>query len=207
MIRRHDYSTGTLSLSGLDEFFAAFLTSFSLIGLAEMGDKSQLVCMTLAARYRALPVLFGAILAFVLLNLLAVLVGAALSEWIPQEYISLAVGLLFILFGIHAMRATDDDAAESVDEQRGSHGIFISTLLLIMLAELGDKTQLAVAGLASTANVYAVWLGATLALTATSALGVWAGNRWLKKISIQLLHRVSGSLFILIGLLTLISLA
>ncbi len=194
-------------LSSLTNFPSTLLTSFSLIGLAEMGDKSQLVCMALAARYRARPVLLGAIAAFALLNLLAVLLGAAIAEWVPQNAVALLVGILFLLFGLHALKQSN--TAEEEDElmaETGSHSIFVSTLLLIMLAELGDKTQLAVAGLASTANLYAVWIGATVALAVTSGIGVWAGSRWLKAIPVKLLHQVSGALFILFGLFALSSL-
>ncbi|HBA66649.1 MAG TPA: UPF0016 domain-containing protein, partial [Methylococcaceae bacterium] len=68
------------------EFSTASLTSFILIAAAEIGDKSQLVCMTLAARHRALPIILGAIAAFALLNTLAVIFGAAIAKWLP-EYI------------------------------------------------------------------------------------------------------------------------
>jgi putative Ca2+/H+ antiporter (TMEM165/GDT1 family) len=172
-----------------------------------MGDKSQLVCMALAARYRARPVLLGAIAAFSILNLLAVLLGAAASQWIPQTLLTIVVGILFLGFGLHALKtSTDTEDDEELPTETTSHSIFVSTLLLIMLAELGDKTQLAVAGLASTSNIYAVWIGATIALALTSGLGVWAGSTWLKRIPLTVLHRISGSLFILFGLLALSSL-
>ena len=87
-------SAGWLSLTG---------TSFLLIALAEFGDKSQLVCMTLASRHRGLPVALGAIAAFAVLNLLAVMFGAAVSAWLPAWVVTLAVGLLFAVFGIAAL--------------------------------------------------------------------------------------------------------
>ncbi len=82
------------------------------------------------------------------------------------------------------------------------------TLLLITLAEFGDKTQIAVAGLAGTLDPIAVWLGATLALSLTSALGVLAGRAIVQRISVNLLlHKISGGLFILLGLLAFLRLA
>lgn len=179
-------------------------SSFSLIGLAEIGDKSQLVCMALAVRYRALPVLMGAIAAFGLLNLAAVLLGAMVAQWLPERVVTGVVGVLFLLFGIHALRSQDED--EESGDDSVSKGVFFSTLLLITLAEFGDKTQIAVAGLASTLDPLAVWIGATLALILTSCLGVWAGRTLLQRTPIVLLHRVSGALFILFGLLALSSL-
>jgi len=193
----------------MNDVFATFplalFSSFSLIALAEIGDKSQLVCMTLAARYRPWPVLLGAIVAFALLNIVAVIFGAAAAHWLPDTVVTAVVGLLFILFGIHALRnSTDQD--DEVSDARGSHSLFFSTLLLITLAEFGDKTQIAVAGLSSTSDPLAVWLGATLALAMTSALGVLAGRTIMQRISVSLLHKISGGLFILLGLLALMRL-
>lgn len=189
----------------LTSFPVALASSFSLIGLAEIGDKSQLVCMALAIRYRAWPVLLGAVVAFALLNLAAVLFGAAVAHWLPENIVTVVVGLLFLLFGIHALRSHGEDEDEAIEE-KGSHGIFFNTFLLIILAEFGDKTQIAVAGLASTAGIVAVWLGATLALAVTSGLGILAGRTILQRVSVNLLHRLSGSLFIMFGLAALFSL-
>lgn len=75
-------------LETFSSFPVVFASSFSLIGLAEIGDKSQLVCIALAVRYRAIPVLIGAIAAFALLNLAAVLIGAAVANWLPEHIIT-----------------------------------------------------------------------------------------------------------------------
>jgi putative Ca2+/H+ antiporter (TMEM165/GDT1 family) len=77
--------------------------------------------------------------------------------------------------------------------------VFWSAFVLIFFAELGDKTQLAVAGLASTQASVPVWIGATLALAGTSALGVWAGRTLLQRVSLTWVQRVSGALFLLLG--------
>jgi putative Ca2+/H+ antiporter (TMEM165/GDT1 family) len=190
----------------LATFPVALISSFTVIVLAEIGDKSQLVCMTLAARYRPWPVLLGAIVAFAILNSIAVLFGAAAAQWLPENVVLGIVGVLFLLFGVHALRHANEQE-QAVDANRGSHGLFLSTLLLITVAEFGDKTQIAVAGLSSTSDPYAVWLGATLALALTSALGVWAGRLIMQRISVSLLHRISGGLFIVLGLVALLRLA
>ncbi len=186
-------SAGWLSLTG---------TSFLLIALAEFGDKSQLVCMTLASRHRGLPVALGAIAAFAVLNLLAVMFGAAVSAWLPAWVVTLAVGLLFAVFGIAALRFNEEEDDEKIIEQAGK-SIFATTFLMIFLAEFGDKTQIAVAGLGSTGTGLPVWLGSTLALSTTSLLGIYAGQRFVGRLPLKWIHRVSGVLFLILAMLAL----
>ena len=174
-------------------------TSFALIAAAEIGDKSQLVCMTLASRHRAAPVIWGAIAAFALLNTLAVVFGAAIANWLPDYLVAAAVALLFAGFGLHALLNHDQgDDDEEVVEKSG-HGIFFTTFFLITVAEFGDKTQLAVVAFSSAAQPVAVWLGATSALVFTSGLGVLAGRTVLQRIPLTLLHKVSGLIFLLLA--------
>ena len=131
--------------------------------------------MTLAARYRHWPVLLGATTAFPVLNALAVILGA---------------------FGIHALLKQDDGDTEDVKERVG-HGIYLSTLLLILVAEFGDKTQIAVASLAGTLTPLPVWFGASAALITVSAPGILAGRTLLQHLSIIWPHRLSGGIFLL----------
>ncbi len=170
-------------------------TSFAVIAAAEIGDKSQLVCMTLAARHRHWPVFLGAFASFALLNLIAVLFGAMVAQWVPKLWIALAVAALFGVFGLTALFARPHPDQEPVREMSG-HGVFLTAFLVIFLAELGDKTQLATAGLSTTAAAVPVWVGSTLALGLTSALGVAAGRTVLQRIPLGWLHRVSGLLFL-----------
>jgi putative Ca2+/H+ antiporter (TMEM165/GDT1 family) len=176
----------------------AAATSFALIVTAEIGDKSQLVCMTLASRHKAWPVLLGAGAAFALLNTLAVVFGAAIASWLPEYIVAAAVAFLFGAFGIHALRMNGDED-EEIREKSG-HGIFFTTFLLITVAEFGDKTQLAVVALSSTAMPAAVWIGSTAALITTSALGVLAGRTILQKFPLALLHRISGAIFLVLSI-------
>ncbi|MGY6276634.1 TMEM165/GDT1 family protein [Methylomonas sp. MgM2] len=184
-----------LHSANIPQFATTTITSFALIAAAEIGDKSQLVCMTLASRHRAIPVVWGAIFAFAFLNTLAVVFGAAIARWLPAYLVAAAVSLLFGGFGLHALlnQAHEDD--EEVVEKSG-HGIFFTTFLLITVAEFGDKTQLAVVAFSSTALPFAVWTGSTLALTFTSGLGVLAGRTVLQRIPLTLLHRISGLIFL-----------
>lgn len=187
-----------------------WLTSYLLIFAAEIGDKSQLVCMALAIRYRALPVAVGAILAFLVLNTLAVVFGSAIANWIPELAIYLVVSAMFLLFGFHALLSQEDGESEeeteteALDETdlavKSKQHIILSTFALIAVAEFADKTQLAVVGLSSHSSSLSVWIGSTLALITTSIMAVWAGKTILQRFPIALLHRFSGALFIILAL-------
>jgi len=177
--------------------------SFILVFLAEFGDKSQLVCMTLAAKHRPWPVLLGAATAFAVLNLLAVVFGAVVASWVPEFWLALIVAGLFGFFGVQSLLINDNDLEKNDTEVRSSHSLFITALLMIFVAEFGDKTQLAVAGLASTYHGLPVWVGATLALLVTTALGIIVGQRLLKRLPLRLIHKFSGVLFLLLALVAL----
>lgn len=183
-------------------------SSFAMLLAAEMGDKSQFIAMTLACRYRLLPVILGVFAAFALLNLLAVAVGAALVRWIPQGLVLLAAGGLFLFF---AYRFWDDAAeAEPATETAPAfaHGALLASFSLILLAELGDKTQLAMIGLtAKTGAPVAVFIGGTLGLWTVSLLGIVVGAQVLRRLPAHLPHRIAALLFLVFGLLALIQAA
>jgi len=185
-------------LGSLSAGTGAILTTFSVIFLAELGDKSQLVCMTLAARHRHWPVLIGAVLAFVLLNGLAVVFGVGLARWLPESVLAGIAAALFAVFGVLGLRAKPED--EDAPAPRWTErGVALAAFAMILVAEMGDKTQLAVAGLAVTLPPWPVWAGATAALAATSALGVWAGVRLLQVMPLHRLHQAGGVLFLVLA--------
>jgi putative Ca2+/H+ antiporter (TMEM165/GDT1 family) len=187
-----------LGTHSITELSATLTTSYVLIIAAEMGDKSQLVCMTLASRHKATPVVLGAIAAFAVLNTLAVVFGVAIANWLPEYVVAGTVAVLFMVFGIHALRVQAADDDEEVQEKT-NHSVFFTTFLLITVAEFGDKTQLAVVALSSSTAPIAVWLGSTAALASSSALGVLAGQTILKKLPLVLLHKISGSIFLVLA--------
>ena len=170
--------------------------AYTLVAVAEFGDKSQLVCMTLAARHRHGPVFWGAVVAFALLNAIAVIFGAVVGQWIPEQALAIAVAILFAAFGLRNLLAKEEVDDEIVEEKSG-HGIFFTTFLMIFLAEFGDKTQISVAGLGATEPPLSVWLGSTAALAMTTFAGIWAGKTLLAKVPQRTMNRVSGSLFLL----------
>ncbi len=175
------------------------LEAFLLVFLAEFGDKSQLVAMSLAAKYRAWPVIVGSVLAFSVLNMLGVVFGAAVAQWVPGWIVAAIVAVLFLYFGYQSLRAEDeedDDEPIKVGKQ-----LLVSVFVLIFFAEFGDKTQLAVAALSSINDILYVWIGATTSLALTTVIGVIVGRKWLSKLPLVWVHRGSGVLFVLFGLL------
>jgi putative Ca2+/H+ antiporter (TMEM165/GDT1 family) len=178
------------------------VSSFTLLFLAEMGDKTQLMAMTLAHRYRLAPVIVGTFLAFALLNLLAVLVGEGLSRYVPRDLVLLAAGGLFLLFAYRSWRDGDEAGDDlGADDQRQ---VWLTSFMLIFLAELGDKTQLAMVALAAqSAGPWSVFVGGTLALWSVSLLGMVMGRTLLRRMPAMWVHRAAAVLFLIFGALAI----
>jgi putative Ca2+/H+ antiporter (TMEM165/GDT1 family) len=180
-------------------------SSFSLLFLAEMGDKSQLIAMTLACRFHRTPVVIGVLSAFLVLNVLAVLAGGALFEWVPQRLVLTAAGGLFLYFAYRSWRDGEDADETEETVAIAAHGVIVTSFLMIFLAELGDKTQLAMVGLvAGTGAPWSVLVGGTLALWSVSVIGILVGGSLLRRVSPVWMHRVAALLFLLFGLVALI---
>jgi putative Ca2+/H+ antiporter (TMEM165/GDT1 family) len=160
----------------MSDVLASFLISFGVIFVAELGDKSQLMALAFATRYRTVPVLVGITLATALVHLASVLVGAVLGAAIPTRPITIVAALAFVAFGIWTLRG---DELSETDEQRAARRAR-STILTVgtvfFLAELGDKTMLATITLATRHGVVGTWLGSTLGMVAADALAIVAGR-------------------------------
>ncbi len=182
--------------------FSVFLYTFGIIFLAELGDKTQLTALALAARYPWKKVFLGLALAFALLNLAAVFIGKLLFTFVPLFWIKLASGGLFIFFGLAALWAEGDAGPEEGTPARGAgmRGPFLTAFLLILLAELGDKTQLVTASLAARHDApFAVFSGATLALWSVSLLGMFFGRQLTRLIPPPYIRKGAGWLFLAFG--------
>jgi len=183
---------------------SVIVSTFALLFLAEMGDKTQLMAMTLAHRYRAGPVIAGAFAAFLVLNVLAVSLGEALSRYVPQRLVLLVAGVLFLVFAWRAWR--DSGRADEEDDGVGSSArqAFVASFTLLFLAELGDKTQLAMVAMAAgTGELLSVFVGGTLALWAVTLIGVVLGRTLLRRVPGIWMHRAASVLFFAFGALAL----
>jgi len=186
-------------------WWEAFLASFGLMFVAELGDKTQIVTLTLAARYGFKSVFLGAACAFAILNALAVSVGVLVYELVPETAIKYTVSAIFIIFGILALLPRKEKTEEEEEGRlKGRHGPLITAFLLVCLMELGDKTQLSLIALtAKYSQPVFVFFGGTLALWATSLIGALVGM-WLGKSIPQVwIHRASGVIFIAFGIINL----
>ncbi|MCL7412225.1 MAG: TMEM165/GDT1 family protein [ANME-2 cluster archaeon] len=179
------------------------ITTFGLIALAEMGDKTQLIAIALSARYSRIHVFAGLLAAFIVLTALAVGVGEVVVAYIGPHIIGIAAGLLFIVFGIITILMDDDDDGDI--KNSGARSAFMTAFSLIALAELGDKTEIAVIALSAQYHApVLVFLGAVLGLGLVSALGVAIGGRLQTIVPMDKLRVGSGILFLVFGVLFLL---
>jgi Ca2+/H+ antiporter, TMEM165/GDT1 family len=143
--------------------------------LAELGDKSQLMALTFAARFRARTVLLGITLATALVHLLSVLIGVAVGGSLPRDVISVLAGLAFLVFAAWTLRGDVLDEEERRRAGRATRSALLAVSVAFMLAELGDKTMLATATLATREGPLGTWAGSTLGMVAADALAIAAG--------------------------------
>jgi putative Ca2+/H+ antiporter (TMEM165/GDT1 family) len=155
----------------------AFLVSFAVIFVAEMGDKSQLMALAFATRYRTVPVLIGIALATGFVHAVSVVVGAALGATIPTTPITIVAGIAFLVFGAWTLRGdklTEEDEARAAGQSNKSTVLTVGSVFF--LAELGDKTMLATITLATREGLFGTWLGSTVGMVAADALAIVVGR-------------------------------
>lgn len=151
------------------------LGALALVFLAELGDKTQLLALGFGARHRLGPVLAGMALGYAASNLVSVVVGGLLGAALPARALGIAGGLLFFVFAVQALRQRGEDAEGEPAPPRTGR-VVGSVAVAILVAELGDKTMLTTATLASQDRPALVWLGATVGIVASGAVGAVIGR-------------------------------
>ena len=150
----------------------AFLTSLAIVVLAEMGDKTQLLAMAFASRFRWQTVMWGVFAATLANHLFAVIVGNYLTNVIPLTYIKIAASASFIMFGLWTLRGDTLDG----EDKKFDFSPFWTVTVAFFFAEMGDKTQLATVALAAEFNtVVPVWTGTTAGMLIADAIGIIVG--------------------------------
>ena len=179
----------------------AFWISFWVIFVAELGDKSQLMALTFAARYRALPVLIGISIATAVVHAFSVAVGALLQVAIPTRPINIIAGSAFLGFAVWTMRGDQLSDEETERAVRTSGSVIVAASVAFFLAELGDKTMLATVTLATREGLFGTWLGSTAGMVAADAIAIWIGVKLGDRLPEKVVRVGAAAGFVIFGLL------
>ncbi len=182
----------------------AFLISMGIVALAEMGDKTQLLALLLALRFKKpWPIVWGILVATVLNHAMAGALGAWLTTQVSPQTLRWILGASFIAMAVWMLipDKMDDGGVKSSPRL----GVFGTTVVLFFLAEMGDKTQVATVMLAARFDAYfAVVAGTTLGMMLANAPVVWLGERVTRWIPLRVVHIVSALIFLGLGLFALL---
>jgi putative Ca2+/H+ antiporter (TMEM165/GDT1 family) len=180
-----------------------FFLSTGIVALAEMGDKTQLLSLVLAARFkRPWPILWGILIATVANHALAGAVGASVTAWLGPQWLRWILAGSFIAMAAWMLVPDKLDEEETPEAPR--HGVLITTVIAFFLAEMGDKTQVATVMLAAQYQAwFAVVAGTTLGMMLANAPVVWFGERVMRRVPVRAVHVVSALIFLGLGLAVL----
>jgi putative Ca2+/H+ antiporter (TMEM165/GDT1 family) len=179
----------------------AFLLSFGVIFLAELGDKSQLMAMTFATRYRPLVVLAAVTVATLLVHAGSVIVGRVFALALPRDLISIVAGVAFLVFAAWTIRGDELGEDDESRAARGGRWALVTIGTAFFLAELGDKTMLATITLATTNEPIATWLGSTAGMVAADALAIGVGAVLGSRLPERAIKVFAAAAFVVFGLL------
>ena len=177
----------------------ALLLSLVVVFVAELGDKSQLMALAFATRYRALPVLVGITIATAVVHLVSVLIGAGLGATLPRDAISIIAGLAFFGFAVWTLRGDTLSSDEAGRPNRSVRSAVVAASVAFFLAELGDKTMLATIALATREGLVGTWLGSTLGMVAADALAIGAGQLLGKRLPDKAIRWGAAASFVCFG--------
>ncbi|MDD5259815.1 MAG: TMEM165/GDT1 family protein [bacterium] len=183
---------------------AALLKTLLLIFIAELGDKTQLLVLSFAAKYKPRVVFLAVITSTILLYLLAIAVGSVIGNIIPMQYLKWIVSLAFIGFGVWTLlEKEEDEEAKKISK----FGPFLTVALAFFLAEMGDKTQLAAISLTSEMprSAFYILAGAVIGMILADGLAILIGTVLHKKLPGKAIKISAGIIFIGFGLFNLLA--
>lgn len=183
------------------EFLVAIGVAFGVVFVAELGDKTQLLALTFGSQYSLRRVALGLFLGYGSAGLVAVAVGQLLGANFPRRPIEIVGGVVFVVFGLLAWRSDGDD---EVGHTIMRSSVVATIALTILVAEMGDKTQIATAALAARSNPVGTWIGATAGEVASGMMGAIAGTLVGDRIPEPALRLVSSLLFVGFGIAMLV---
>ena len=182
----------------------AFLISFGIIFVAELGDKSQLMALTFAARYKALEILIAIAIATAFVHLASVLLGAAVGVALPTKAISVIAGVAFLGFAAWTLRGDKLDDDDTARADQSTKSVLITVGVAFFLAELGDKTMLATITLATENGLVGTWLGSTLGMVAADALAIVVGQQLGARLPERAIRIGAAATFVIFGLILIV---
>jgi len=175
--------------------------TFTVVALAELGDKTQLAAISLSAKCSPLSVFLGAMLGFFVVDGLSILVGDALASFLPIRWIALSSGLVFIVFGVYTLFSKGE---REIKFRERSFSLATS-FSLVTLMELGDKTQFAVIALAAKfSSPLLVFIGMMFAFLVITGVGIFFGAKFLKLLPMKYVKKATSALFILFGIIFIV---
>lgn len=183
---------------------AAVLLSFAVIFVAEMGDKTQLVAMMFALRYRWWVVLAAITAATTAVHVLSVAIGHYLGAALPTHLLGIIAGVMFVFFGLWTLRGDKLTDADADRAQKATAPAFFVVMSAFVLAELGDKTMLATITLAADHDWVGVWIGSTIGMVAADGLAIVVGAVAGKHLPERLVQICAAALFLLFGVYMLV---
>jgi putative Ca2+/H+ antiporter (TMEM165/GDT1 family) len=183
---------------------SAFFLSFGVIFVAELGDKSQLMALAFAARYRALPVLVGITIATAVVHAISVGVGALLGAAMPTSAINVVAGVAFLGFAAWTLRGDELSEDEEARAARRGRNAVVAASGAFFLAELGDKTMLATITLASTEGLVGTWAGSTLGMVAADAMAIGVGKLLGTRLPENVIRIGAAVLFVVFGIVLIV---
>ncbi len=185
----------------------ALLTSTAVVALAEIGDKTQLLAIVLATRFkRPVPIILGILAATLANHFLAALVGAQAASLLQGQWFRYLIATSFILMA--AWTLIPDTFDEDEEAKPSKYGAFVSTLIAFFFVEMGDKTQIATIALgAQFHSVLAVMGGSTLGMMIANVPAVFLGNELIKRVPLGVVRTVAALLFLAIGVWLLVQTA
>jgi putative Ca2+/H+ antiporter (TMEM165/GDT1 family) len=182
----------------------AFWISLAVVFVAEMGDKSQLMAMTFATRFRPLPVLAGITIATAVVHLFSVGIGAGLGDVLPTTAISIVAGLAFLAFAAWTLRGDSLSPEESRKASRTTRSALVAVAVAFFLSELGDKTMLATVTLATQHGWFGTWIGSTVGMVAADALAIGVGGLLGKHLPERFIRYGAAAAFAVFGVILLL---
>lgn len=185
------------------ESLQPFFNSFLVVFVGEMGDKTQLLSLLLAVKFKKpWTILAGVFVATILNHALAAWVGRFVSDLVEPSTMRWILAGTFFFFAAWVLIPDKEEEFK----ERGHFGVFFTTVVAFFLAEMGDKTQLATVALgAMYSDVWVVTLGTTLGMMGSNALAVFMGEKFLAKIPLKWVHLFAAGLFVLIGVTILVA--